>query len=87
MGGNNINTPNYDNNDTIDSNCDRDFVLRSRCTINWVKIYCCCNLNINTLDLLCRPNAQEAHRQPFGFNFTITISVISICRTVINPKN
>ena len=32
--------------------------------------------NNNTLDIPCTPNAQEARRQPFEFNFTITIPVI-----------
>ena len=36
----------------------------------------CWNSNNNTLDLTSTPNAQEARRQPFEFDFTITISVI-----------
>ena len=46
----------------------------------YIYIYKCAGVcwisNNNTLDLPCTPNAQEAHQQPFEFEFTITIPVI-----------
>ena len=43
--------------------------------------------NNNTLDIPCTPNAQEARRPLFEFDFTITSPVIWIYRTVTDPKN
>ena len=43
--------------------------------------------NNNTLEIPCTPNAQEARRPLFEFDFTTTIPLIWIYKTIANYMN